>query len=221
MKSPWLKVVYLSLGLGVAATLAFVIFQPLKVLPRITLAPGLALTDQDSRPLTTEDLRGQIVLYNFAAAGCATPCAEMNGVLRAVQTRLAAAAADGPAVKLVTISVDPEHDTPAALAGLAAAVGADPQIWRFATGDPDLLKRAIGGGFELFYGPRSDGSLQVDPLFALVDGWGILRAEYRTATPDLERLLRDIGLVAAEARNSTGLARYAYEAAHLFLCYPR
>ena len=221
MTSPWLKAVYAVIAVMVAAALSFAIFQPLKVLPRITLAPGLILTDQAGQPLTTETLRGQIVLYNFAAAECAAPCAAMAGVLRQVQRELETAALDGPAVKLVTISVDPAHDTPEVLTGLAAAAGADPARWSFATGDPGLLKQAIGAGFQLFYGPRADGTLQVDPLFVLVDGWGLLRAEYRTAAPEVSIILRDIGLVVDEARNSTGVTRYAYEAAHLFLCYPR
>jgi protein SCO1/2 len=58
-------------------------------------------------------------------------------------------------------------------------------------------------------------------MFVLVDGAGIIRARYRTATPALEMLQRDIELLATEAYNSQGVLRYAYEAAHLFLCYPQ
>ena len=63
--------------------------------------------------------------------------------------------------------------------------------------------------------------IPIDPVFALVDGWGVLRAVYRTATPDVEILKRDLRLVVQEVQNSTGVNRYAYEAAHLFLCYPK
>jgi protein SCO1/2 len=55
----------------------------------------------------------------------------------------------------------------------------------------------------------------------LVDGSGIIRAEYRTATPDMAIIERDINLLLEEAENIDGPSRYAYEAAHLFLCYPR
>lgn len=219
--SLWLKALYLLLGTAAAGTLAFAIFQPIKVLPRITLAPGLALVDQAGQRFTSESLRGQIVLYNFAFAQCAAPCAARQAALREVQTQLDGLDTGGLPVRLVTLSVDPAHDTPAVLAEWAAREGADPQRWRFATGDPALLKAAVGAGFQLYYGPAADGQLQVDPLLVLVDGWGILRAEYRTATPDVSRLLRDIQLVVTEARQSTGVGRYAYEAAHLFLCYAR
>jgi protein SCO1/2 len=50
---------------------------------------------------------------------------------------------------------------------------------------------------------------------------GIIRAEYRTPEIDPAILLRDIHFVAEEARRSTGAAKLAYEAAHLFMCYPR
>jgi protein SCO1/2 len=122
---------------------------------------------------------------------------------------------------LVTISFDPAHDTPEVLRAYAQAVGADPARWRFATGDPARLKHIIGGGFEVYYAPNDDGSYTFDPAFVLVDGWGIIRAEYhyRTLVPDTERMLRHIGVIAEEVRNSKGAARVAYEAAHLFLCY--
>ena len=79
----------------------------------------------------------------------------------------------------------------------------------------------IGGGFSTYFNQDEKGNFTVDPVFVLVDGWGIQRAVYRTPTPDVETLQRDLRLVVQEARNSTGVNRYAYEAAHLFLCYPK
>ena len=60
-----------------------------------------------------------------------------------------------------------------------------------------------------------------DPKFVLVDGWGIIRGEYRyqTITPDTDRILRHIKVLADEVHNSEGAATLAYEAAHYFLCY--
>ena len=45
--------------LAILSVAAFAVFQPIKVLPRIRLAPGFILTDQDGQRLTNEDLRGQ------------------------------------------------------------------------------------------------------------------------------------------------------------------
>jgi protein SCO1/2 len=104
---------------------------------------------------------------------------------------------------------------------LAATEPAAAAQWRLLTGDADQLKNVIGAGFNTYYGEDASGNLVVDPVFVLVDGWGIVRATYRTAAPDVDLLKRDLGLIVKEIENSTGVSRYAYEAAHLFMCYPR
>jgi protein SCO1 len=92
-------------------------------------------------------------------------------------------------------------------------------VWRFASGEARLVKQVVGGGFEVFYEPRGDGTVRFDPVFVLVDGWGITRAQHRVGIPDAELLADQIRLLGNEIRASTGVARYAYEAAHLFSCY--
>jgi protein SCO1/2 len=124
-------------------------------------------------------------------------------------------------LQFVTVVVDPEHATPAALRAFAGTLGVDDSQWHFVTGDAGQLKNVVGAGFGTYYGQDDVGNYMVDPVFALVDGWGILRAVYRTASPDVEILKRDLKLVIQEVHNSTGVNRYAYEAAHLFSCYPK
>ncbi len=214
------RLVYLLAALPIIAVVAFATLRPIQVLPRITLAPGFALTDQNNARLTNEDLRGRITLYNFTYANCAAPCPQTSQVMRAVQAQLTLSDTAEIPISLVTISFDPGRDTPEKLRAYANQVGADAKVWRIATGDATRLKYALGGGFNLFYESKADGTFEFDPMFVLVDGWGIIRSYYKTATPTTERLLRDIRLVVQEARNSEGAAKYAYEAAHLFLCYP-
>jgi protein SCO1/2 len=205
-------------ALAILSVVAFAVFQPIKVLPRIGLAPGFSLTDQAGQRLTNEDLRGKIVLYNFSYAGCGAPCEKMDTTMRAVQDGLAGRAGAAP-VSLVTISFDPERDTPAALLAHARQVGADPARWRFAVGDPPLTKAIVGGGFEAYYEPDGEGGFKFAPTFALVDGWGIIRAQHRNQVPDPDQILRQIQVVQDEIRQSRGAAKVAYEAAHLFACY--
>ena len=202
------------------AALAFVIIQPITVLPRVALAPGYALTDQNGDLLTSEDVRGRIVLYHFSYVGCDARCEQSNAALRALQTQLDALAPETPTpIAIATISFD-EHDDAVALTRYADTLGADPQRWHFLRGEAQRLKQIIGGGFRTYYSRKADGSFAFDPVFVLVDGWGIQRAIYRTATPPLDIILRDINLLVQEAEHSQGATRYAYEAAHLFLCYP-
>jgi protein SCO1/2 len=208
-----------AVGLPLLALAFFVIFQPIKVLPRLQLAPGFSLTDQDGRPLTSEALRGQIVLYSFTYTGCQAPCESPRGLLRELQAELGNGDLAGAPVRLVTVTIDPERDTPAVLRRFGEQAGADFARWTFATGDPGRVRPLVIDGFDVFFGPRLNGDFDLDTRLWLVDGWGLMRAEYAMYLPPAPRVLRDLRLVAAEARNSQGLARYAYEAAHLFGCY--
>lgn len=216
---------YLLAALPFLAMLAFATFKPILVLPRMALGPGFSLMDQDGVRLTNEDLRGRIVLYNFTYTHCVAPCLETGSLMRAVQAQLPQMATQGLPVALVTLSFDPERDGPAQLRAYAERFTVDPTIWRLATGEAMTLKYTIGGGFGVYYQPNTPGDpkgdFTFDPTFVLVDGAGLVRAKYRTATPDLAILQRDIELVAKEAAESTGASRLVYEAAHLFVCYPK
>jgi protein SCO1/2 len=222
MKRYMLQGVYGLLGLLVVGALAFKIFQPVQVVPRIRLAPGFALTTQDGKRLTNEDLRGNFVLYNFIYTKCPEPCSNLNQTMREIQSRMDEIELGDIPVKFLTISFDPENDTPEVLATYAVSQGADPEHWIFATTDNKVkLKTIIGGGFEAYYQQKEDSSFTFDPQFVLVDGWGIIRGEYRyqTMTSDADRILRHMGVLAEEVINSQGAATLAYEAAHYFLCY--
>ncbi len=214
--------IYSILALIILSAFAFKVFQPIQVLPRMQLSPAFALTDQNNERLTSEDLRGQFVLYNFTYTNCPTPCYNMNDTILEVQSRLDEVELDGIDVSFVTISIDPEHDTPEVLNSYAKTIGADTEAWKFATTtNKALLKTIIGSGFETYYEDKGNGDFAFDPAFILVDGWGIVRAEYRYSTEvtHADRILRHLGVIAEEVRNSTGSGKLAYEAAHLFLCY--
>ncbi len=222
MKKGLLYGLYGVIGLLVLAALAFKIFQPVQVVPRIRLAPGFSLRDQDGQRLTNEDLRGQFVIYNFTYTRCPEPCGNLNQTMQEIQSRLDELELGGVSTSFVTISFDPDYDTPEVLRTFADSLGADTTQWKFATtSDQTLLKAIIGGGFEAYYNQKDDGTFAFDPKFVLVDGWGIVRGEYRyqTQVPDTERILRHIGVLAEEVQNSQGAASLAYEAAHYFLCY--
>lgn len=209
--------------LFIASAFAFAIFQPVKVLPRIRLAPGFALTDQYGQQLTNEDLRGKIVLYNFTYTRCPAPCRGLDETMLEVQQQLSQTPPGGVLVRLVTISLDPQYDTPETLRGYSESIGADEAIWYFATTtNTSLLKTIVGAGFEVYYASSDEGeSIDLTPAFVLVDSLGIIRGEYqyRTNAPDANRILRHIAVLQEEAQKSIGAGRLVYEAAHLFMCY--
>jgi protein SCO1/2 len=113
-------------------------------------------------------------------------------------------------IELVTISLDPENDTPEALRAYAKSLRADLTNWHFATGPTDRLKMIVGGGFDIYFDRKEDGRLVYDPAIMLVDGVGILRAEYTTGDPGAERILRDMQYILNEIENSEGANKLAY-----------
>jgi len=207
------------LALMVTLFLWFVIARPVQVLPRIAPAPGFILTDQDGRWLSDGDLRGSILLISFGATRCGEPCAALDRKMLDMRDMLRADGRLGSRVRLVTISVDAEHDTPPTLRAYAERLGSEPPEWHFLTGAASELKQLIGGEYGVYY--RLDSAnLELDQRAVLVDASGLLRAEYDGARLDPTIVLRDIGLVEQEA-NSSDASRPIYEVAHLFVCYPR
>ena len=215
----------LRIGIGVLAVLAiltamgYAALLRLEVLPRLGFAPGWALVDSDGKRLTSEDLRGHVVLYTFTYASNRDPRRQTAEVMRAVQEGLAKEDLGGVPVRQVTISFDPARDTPEVLRQASQSAGANPEQWLFATGDAASLRAVVGRGFGAFYEEQDDGTFAFDPMFVVVDGLSIVRSRYRVGLPRPEQLLRDLKSVAREAKAETGAARLAYEAAHLFSCY--
>ena len=125
-------------------------------------------------------------------------------------------------VRFVTVSFDPARDDTATLAARAARFGADGDAWVYAAPAVEQTRNVVGSGFKTWYEEQADGTFSFDPMLVLVDGWGVVRGEYRyqTLAADGDRILRHIGILGEELRNSHGANSIAYEAAHFFLCYP-
>src|SRR5947207_9146824 len=79
-------------------------------LPRIGAAPGLTLTTQDGAPLSLGDLRGKVVLLTFIYTSCTDTCPLLTGKLASLQEKLGPDF--GSRVAFLSITVDPERDTP-------------------------------------------------------------------------------------------------------------
>ena len=213
---------YTFIGVIAIAAFAFKVFQPIQVLPRMRISPAYSFIDQNGKTLISEDLRGKFVLYSFTYINCPAPCYNMGDTMKEVQSRLGEVDLGGIPVSFVTISVDPDRDTPEVLNVYGKSLGADFDQWMFVTTpNKALLKTIVGSGFETYYEDKGNGEFALDPGYVLVDGWGIIRSEYRytTEVSDADRILRHLGVLAEEVKNSTGSAKLAYEAAHLFLCY--
>jgi protein SCO1/2 len=111
------------------------------------LQPGDAvkvgvLLDQDGATRRISDWRGHRVALTFVYTRCPLPefCPLMNKQFAAVQKTLKGNAALKD-VHLLTMSLDPEFDTPQVLKPYAAGAGADPAVWTFLTASPEEAAR--------------------------------------------------------------------------------
>lgn len=218
----WIKVAASGFGILIVAALAFAIFEPIQVLPRNGLAPGYSLLSQSGTQVNSEAARGTVTLYTFEPTDCGEACAAVNQTMREVRDRVATEVDLGDTdFRLITIALDPV-ETNQPLVDAAEASGADGQVWQWVGGDEAEIRTIVGSGFERFYESEPDGSINFDPGFALVDGLGVIRGEYRyqTLASDSDKIVSHVGVLAEEIRYAGGAAAVAYEAAHLFLCYP-
>jgi protein SCO1 len=114
-------------------------------LPVYGSVPNFALIDQSGRPVRRGDLEGKVWIANFIFTNCPDECPLMTVEMAQMQSELAHMAD----VRLVSISVDPDRDTPAVLSEYAERFNADPARWLFLTGDKRAIYRLVGEGFRL------------------------------------------------------------------------
>jgi protein SCO1/2 len=148
--------------------------------------PRFTLIDQRGQPASLAELRGKVVLVTAVYARCGETCPMLLAqARRAVAGLTAAQRAD---LRVLAITLDAAHDTPAQLDGLARAQQLEPPLWRFLTGQPAEVERVLD---LLDVSRRRDpetGVIQHANLFLLVDRQG--RVAYRLGLgPRQERWL--------------------------------
>ena len=95
-------------------------------------------------------------------------------------------------VKLVSFSVDPQHDTPAVLRGYAERLNAQPGRWEFLTGGKETIYRLSREGFKLAVGDGEKAGPIHSTRVILVDRNGVIRGYYDATEADaVTRLLAD------------------------------
>ncbi len=169
-------------------------------LPVIREVPGFVLTDQDGNTVTNEDLRGKIWIADFIFTRCKGPCPLMTARMLEMQRALVKA----PEIKLVSVTVDPEHDTPEVLKAYAGANKADPERWKFLTGDKAVIEKLVTEGF-MQHLAEENGEPVHGTMFLVVDGNGMVRSARMLEDPELiPKILTDTGnLLREQSAGST------------------
>ncbi len=156
--------------------------------------PAFALKDQLGQPIGSEKLRGQVWVAAFMFTRCPTICPRITTKMRKLQQDALKAMVP---ITLLSISVDPEFDTPPVLKAYAQRFEADLTTWSFATGDFQVIQKTAVDGFKLALDGRADAGAEDFGIvhgshLMLVDQKLHLRGYYRTDDDaELARLLVD------------------------------
>jgi protein SCO1/2 len=151
--------------------------------------PEFTLTERSGQPLRSSDLAGKIWVADFFYTTCPGPCPMVTSHFSELQKSLGPA----PDARFVSISVDPEKDTPAVLNEYAAHFKAGGN-WYFCTGDRAAIFKLAHDGFKL---PIAEGTPESGPVthstrLVLVDKSGTVRGFYEGANADgIRDLTRD------------------------------
>jgi protein SCO1/2 len=163
--------------------------QPKSALPELGSIPPFEFTDQNGQRFSSSTLNGKVWVADFFFTNCPGPCPRMANQLKRVQ----AETADLPNLRLVSITVDPDRDTPEALAAYARRYQAQPGRWYFLTGRKDLIRNLMSESFYLGY---ADSLQQHSTRFVLVDGRGKIRGFYDSfAKESISKLIEDIRII--------------------------
>lgn len=166
-------------------------------LPELFAIPDFALVDRDGKALSRRDLAGSPWIASFIFTRCGGVCPLIVESLK----RLEPALAGHPDVARVSITVDPEYDTPAVMAEYARAHGIGDTAqsrWYFLTGPPQAVRDLILHGFKM---ALEAGATPEEPILhstrlVLVDDRGMIRGFYEYDDPaGIARLEHDLDLV--------------------------
>ena len=144
-------------------------------LPTIAPAPEFTLTSQDGAQVALADFRGKVVAVTFIYTLCTNTCPVLTPMMSFVQDQLGADF--GAKIAFVSITVDPERDTPEVLKQYAQAFGANLAGWFFLTGRSDVIQD-VTRRYGVFALKSANGDVDHTFLTSIVDRRGILRVQY-------------------------------------------
>lgn len=174
-------VVLLLIGAGLAGVAFFKGAPRESGLQRFGTVPAFQLTGTEGQAFDSAALSGKVWVASFVFTSCKNSCPMLTAQMKRLSQSLPA----GGDYALLSLSVDPDKDTPKALAAYAKAMGAADPRWHFLTGKKSALKSLIQDGFKLVAEPgealsdvRGHPDILHSSKLVLVDKHGVIRGYY-------------------------------------------
>lgn len=182
----WVLLILAVIAFPVARSL----LRPLPKPPsmRLHVAP-FELINQRGQSFGSRDLAGKVYVADFIFTSCGGPCPRLTKAMERIQKRTKNL---GTAFQLVTITVDPENDTPERLSLYARDYHVNPTRWSFLTGPQADVERTVVKGFKLAMGKEEEGmGMFHSERLVLVDGDNNIRGLYEDNDDGIASLIRD------------------------------
>ena len=192
------KLFYLVIG-GIGGFLIFSVFffqraVQVERLPVYGQVSDFRLLDTQGREFTLKNLSGKVWVVDFIFTACSGICPVMTKNMAALHRSFLPI----DSVEMVSVSVNPENDTPSVLAGFARKYHANPTQWHFLTGSREEITQLAVKSFKV--GSVEDPLFHID-RFALVDQEGKIRGYYDgTQQKSINILFKDIATLIKEKR---------------------
>ena len=140
---------------------------------KIGPTPKFELINQVNKKITNETYKGKVYVLEFFFSTCPTICPKMNESMLVLEKNFFG----NPNFGIVSITIDPEHDTPKTLKKHANLLGVKSSNWNFLTGDKAYIFNLANKGFNLYAGENKKvvGGFEHSGLFALIDKNGNIR----------------------------------------------
>lgn len=168
----------------------------LSALPDMGPAPDFSLVSQDGTEVGLASLRGRVLAVTFIYTWCPDICPTLTGKMALVQDDLGDSF--GKDVAFVSITFDPERDTPEVLRAYAEAFDANPGGWFFLTGEVDSV-RQVAARYGLVTIPGNDDTIDHNLITTLIDRQGRMRLQYAGSRFNPDELLQDLLALMAES----------------------
>ena len=178
--------IYVAVAIFLAITYIYKNTNEQDSLPVIGGIPNFEFVDSEGRDVGLSTLKGKVWVADFIFTTCTMACPIMTGNMNIIHKKYK----KNDDLRLVSISVYPEYDTPEVLKKYASQYEANTDTWHFLTGNESTVKEVIRDGFKI--GDYEDIIFHSEK-FALVDRNGMIRAYYNgMKSEDMKKLKKDI-----------------------------
>jgi cytochrome oxidase Cu insertion factor (SCO1/SenC/PrrC family) len=184
-RSIWIGFSFLFglLGLPLLIWCVQTLHNPPLALTVIGPVAPFTLTNQDAKIITLADFTNRVWVADIVFTRCAGPCPRLTQQMRQIQDSLPKTSS----AKLVTLTTDPEFDSPTVLKKYAERIGADSNRWTFLTGAKGEIAALAGGSLKMSAQPVKPAEQQNaadlfihTTLFVIVDKHAQLRGFFET-----------------------------------------